>query len=638
MRFRPTFTCLVISLSCVCFLGVTTADDVIRSQGLIPRTPVSKPTTISKPGFDSYLVVKFRDDLRARASFGAVSSHAGADMGSVESVGERHDLSYEQLIRLPRATLDSLEQRAAARSGVAQPDLAGMMRVRGPEQRLERAARELLALDEVEWVEFAMRDPEPPCSDIGTTTPDYFSLQGYHGPDPGLNMTHAWLLGARGQGIQIADCEYGYIDGTEDLCDITDEPGQTIHPDTIANGWDNHGTAVLGEMVGLDNAYGVKGLVPDASALFFPEKSVEEGSRRVTAITNAIDTVDVGDVVVLEMQTSTQGPGNYGPAELDINVWVVTKLGTDAGVIVVAAAGNGNQNLDSSPYEGYMSLADSGAIIVGAGTSNVAHDKLSFSTYGSRVNVQGWGQDVFTLGYGSYAEIDGDPRQRYTATFGGTSSATPFVASTVAALQSLAEQTFGCRYTPRRIRQLIIDTGIPQGSGGHIGPFPDLEAAAAEALARPDCVYPVCGNGIQEDPEECDGLDTGSCHGSCWIDCTCMPLTSGETTNLLVTDYYAGLSLLTISYDPTCVATANSLVYGHLGDVGQYRYTGQRCDIGNSGTYGPFGLGSASYFFMVVGHDGGVEGSYGTDSEGNERPYYAASACDLFQDLDERCD
>ena len=63
-------------------------------------------------------------------------------------------------------------------------------------------------------------------------------------------------MGARGQGIQIADCEYGYIDGHEDLCNVFDEPGQTVHPD-VPISWHSHGTAVLGAMIGLDNDYGI---------------------------------------------------------------------------------------------------------------------------------------------------------------------------------------------------------------------------------------------------------------------------------------------------------------------------------------------------------------------------------------------
>ena len=128
-------------------------------------------------------------------------------------------------------------------------------------------------------------------------------------------------------------------------------------------------------------------------------------------------------------------------------------------------------------------LDDSGAIIVGAGSASVQHSKLSFSTYGARVNVQGWGESVFTAGYGNYAQLGGDMRQRYIATFNGTSSASPFIAASCAALQSYAVAHIGRRLAPQEIRAILVATGRPlQGTGGAIGPFPNLPVAADAVL------------------------------------------------------------------------------------------------------------------------------------------------------------
>ena len=69
-------------------------------------------------------------------------------------------------------------------------------------------------------------------------------------------------------------------------------------------------------------------------------------------------------------------------------------------MIVVAAAGNGNQDLDGSLYNFYSNRGDSGAIIVGSGSASSSHRKISSSTFGSRVDVQAWGETVFTTGYG----------------------------------------------------------------------------------------------------------------------------------------------------------------------------------------------------------------------------------------------
>jgi subtilisin family serine protease len=462
-----------------CALAPVFSVDAVAAP-LEPRATLPKSSAVERPAYPARVVVKFHDALRVRSRAGALASDSGADLVRVEAVAARHGLSFTPLIELSEGRLSELESRAAVRSGRAQPDLAGMFVVSGAEDSLQPAARNLLGLEAVEWVAWQELMPEPPCTDLPPETPHYFAqgLQTFQVPQGGgLDVRHAWSLGARGAGVQIADCEYGYIGGTEDLCGIVDEPGQTPHPSVALNGWDNHGSAALAVIAGLANRYGLRGVAPDAKVLFFPEWTVESGGRRVTAITNAIDAVDPGDVVVLEMQAMGPG-GGYGPAELDPAVWTVVRLGADAGVVVVGAAGNGNQNLDSAAYAAYMARGDSGAILVGSGSSNAVHQKLQTSSHGSRVDVQGWGQNVFTAGYGSYATVGGDARQRYTATFGGTSSATAVVAAAAALVQSAALAERGCKLDPGPLRQVLIDTGHPQGGpGGEIGPFPDLVAA-----------------------------------------------------------------------------------------------------------------------------------------------------------------
>ena len=489
----PTRTWFVL-LAATGFVGFAWAGD-LEARRELPERVLAR-----QPAYPHRLIVKFRDALAVRVERGILVSLTGGDLAVVRAAAAQHKASFVPLINLPRETLDFLEQRAERISAIPQPDFAGMMIARAPADALARLAEQLSASTATEFVYFQELSPPPPCEDILPPTPAYILMQTYHGSDPGLNMTAAWALGsARGAGIKIADCEYGYVAGHEDLCNITMEPGQTIHPNVISFGWDEHGTAVFGEMISIDNLYGCTGLVPDARGYFFTEWSVEEGLRRVTAIANAIGSVDPGDIVVLEMQTTGPG-GGFGPAELDPAVWMLVRNATDAGIVVVAAAGNGNQNLDSAPYAEYRGRGDSGAIIVGAGSSNANHFKLSFSTYGSRVNVQGWGRNVFTLGYGGFAQHGGDKNQRYTSSFGGTSSATPFVASCAVALQSLAEQRLGRRLTPLELRDMLVRTGIPQGSGGHIGPFPDMVAAAAEIVTRGDLNCDGVLNGADIDP------------------------------------------------------------------------------------------------------------------------------------------
>jgi hypothetical protein len=449
----------------------------------LPRHPLAKEELfIGRADDDTgdghhLLIVKFSDSVQARAAAdGRVISKTGHPLAGLAEVGVRHPFSAEQLIHLAEDRLAALEQRAAERSGRAQPDLAGMLLLRpaaSNNEALLHIGQELLALPSVEFVEL-MAVGTPPPADIPPTTPDHTALQTYFGPDPGLNLPTS----ASGGGIRLSDCEYGWVYSHEDLEDIDlhPEPGQTIHPDVIANNWDEHGTAAFGSSAAAVNDYGASGMAPGAEFYTFPEWTVEGGPRRVTAITNAIAGSAAGDVVLLEMQEIGAG-GSYAPAEVDMAVWTVVKTGTDAGVVVVGAAGNGAQDLDSGPYQEYRDRGDSGAILVGAGSATVAHDRLSFSTYGSRVNVQAWGHAVFTLGYGDFAQYGGDKNQRYTGSFSGTSSASGLVAGAVTVVQNAAIAYLGSPLDPVEMRQLLIDTGIPQGSGGHIGPALDVTAA-----------------------------------------------------------------------------------------------------------------------------------------------------------------
>lgn len=468
------------------------------TEALSSRSALSKPKP-QRPKGKHRLVVKFTDDLRVRATANggvqsAVSSVSAQNgISAVSQMAQPFGMHFSPLIQLPEQRLETLRTRAALASKEEQPDLAGILVADVPETSLQAAADALHASPLTELVYFQELTPPPPqaCIDIAPATPSYTSLQGYRGPNPGVNMTAAWAIGpARGAGIKIADCEYGYKTAHEDLCGVIMEPGQTPSPFVAENGWDHHGTAVLGELIGRDNGYGCTGLAPDAQPYFFPESTVEEGGRRVTAIANAIATVDAGDVVLLEMQAGING-GGYGPAELDPAVWLVVKSGTDAGVIVVAAAGNGAQDLDSSFYDEYRSRGDSGAIIVGAGSANTAHQPLGFSTYGSRVNVQGWGESVVSTGYGDLAQLGGDVNQSYTSFFNGTSSASPIVAASVASVQGYAASSLGRRLTPQEMRNLLIETGTPQGAGVHIGPLPNVAAAIQQLSSSSATTYPA---------------------------------------------------------------------------------------------------------------------------------------------------
>ena len=191
-----------------------------------------------------------------------------------------------------------------------------------------------------------------------------------------------------------------------------------------------------------------------------------------------------GDVILLEMQAS--GPdGNLCPADIDQAIWDLTKAATDSGVIVVGTAGNGGANMDAAAYAPYRARGDNGVIMEGAGSGSTAHNRLSFSSYGAPVHIQGWGENVVCTSTGTYANLanfptgNPDGKQGYTSSFSGTSSGGGMTAAEVATFQSYAVLRLGRFLAPREMRTILIATGIPQGTGttGHIGPLPNLRAA-----------------------------------------------------------------------------------------------------------------------------------------------------------------
>jgi hypothetical protein len=93
-----------------------------------------------------------------------------------------------------------------------------------------------------------------------------------------------------------------------------------------------------------------------------------------------------------------------------------------------------------------------------------------------------------------------------------------------------------------------------------------------------------------------------------------------------------------VFYKPACDSTNHTVYYGPLADVSAYGYSGAACWRGGSGTtsFDPGGLADA--FFVIVGNTGVVEGSYGSDGLGAERPEDTGTpGCDLPRDLSGTC-
>lgn len=242
--------------------------------------------------------------------------------------------------------------------------------------------------------------------------------------------------------------------------------------------------------MGANNTYGVTGIVPAATIIITPTIADLYGGQHnpAAAINLATKYLRPGDIILIEQQTcvcqvvcTNDSQRGFGPQEWEQHSFDAISMATGNGITVVQAAGNGEVNLDHPDCLGRFdrNVRNSGAIIVGAGDP-VQRWRLDFSSYGSRVDLQGWGRDVFTTGFGHWSRTEPDDlRQRYTHDFNGTSSASPMVAGAAAAIQSVLVTWGYPPLTPWQLRDLLVNTGTPQWAEHQsiIGPLPNLPAA-----------------------------------------------------------------------------------------------------------------------------------------------------------------
>src|SRR5690606_20301151 len=223
------------------------------------------------------------------------------------------DFTLQKGIIMPEEKLDYLEQQGLKISGdnTAARQLRNLLKVNienVTDAEIASLANALEGLNGVTYVSIESRIPVQPPFDIPPTTADYEPLQTYLGPNPGVNMLHAWSLGLIGDGINIRDVEYGMNVDHEDLneMNVSIQPGMTVHG-SLGPDWTEHGTATAGVVFADRGGYGVSGMAYGANEfILFPEYTEEMGYNRVYAVQQSIANSVTGDFIIYEMQTGGQ--------------------------------------------------------------------------------------------------------------------------------------------------------------------------------------------------------------------------------------------------------------------------------------------------------------------------------------------
>ncbi len=332
-----------------------------------------------------------------------------------------------------------------------------------------------------EIVEKAYPDAVPIDPFVNSADDPLCSSQGYLDTAPGgINARFAWTIaGGDGAAQNVIDLEGGWTLNHEDLV----AHGGTLVFGTLLDSSRHHGTGVLGEICASDNTVGCVGITPNIASLHVTSHS-GSFSNVSDAIVAALGTLGFGDVLLLEMQTVPPAAPVFGaPVELIDDIFETIRLASALGIIVVEAGGNGTNNLDiTTNAAGHQVLnpssadfRDSGAIIVGAGSSAAPHTRLGFSSFGARVNCYAWGENVETTDSDNAGATN-----LYQSGFNGTSSASPIITGAALAVQGCFFAANGYRLSPKQMRLILSDPATGTASvtpaTDLIGVMPDLQA------------------------------------------------------------------------------------------------------------------------------------------------------------------
>lgn len=466
--------------------------------GVIPPTGTSAQPQVNKAyakSDQSTVIVKLKAEAKADLVNGAF---VGANSQSVDQLNSllatKKATKKQPLLPASKQTFKQDRQQLETPLPANRGDLDNYYTITlTSDQKADDVAKALKALDAVETA-YAKPLPTPP-----PATPDFTAYQHFLKPAPlgmGVNATIGGspmgkpYPGSNGNKVRLADLEFSWNVNHEDIPRLR-LPNALWNAGTPVDPFsdDNHGTAVAGIIAAARNGSGVDGTVPGVNFHMVNTNSAEYGWSVASSIYLAANKMTKGDVILLEQQAWAPDYEGYAPIEIYQDVYDAIVYATAKGIHVVEPSGNGRfagEGYDLSDpmfFDAFTTgRPNSGAIMVGAGamgcTYEPANTRMTFSNYGTRLDVRGHGDCVGTTGYGDL-QFEGGLNYWYTGAFNGTSSASATIAGVVAEFSSSYEQINGTILGTNQLRTALKTGGTPQDTSvnpGHIGVLPNMAA------------------------------------------------------------------------------------------------------------------------------------------------------------------
>ncbi|MGP4074190.1 S8 family peptidase [Piscibacillus sp. B03] len=256
---------------------------------------------------------------------------------------------------------------------------------------------------------------------------------------PHVQGTTSQSYGYSGSGVKVAVLDTG-IDSSH--VDLNVSGGYSVFGDSPYNDGNGHGTHVAGTVAALDNTSGVLGVAPQAN-LYAVKVLDANGSGSYAGIAEGIEWAIQNDMDIINMSLGGSQSSSILEDYSDYAYY-------NAGILVVAAAGNSGNSWGSGDTVGYPAKYDS-VIAVAAVDQN--NNRASFSSHGPDVELAAPGVDILSTTPGNNYE-----------SFNGTSMASPHVAGVAAQVWQAKPHL-----SNSQLRSLLNNTAQYLGNSNYYG-------------------------------------------------------------------------------------------------------------------------------------------------------------------------